>query len=270
MPPGDFCTIIDRISSLFTAVTFVRTGEPLVNDGILDMIAKARASGLIVTLNSNLATLDRDFIRALLQAGPHRITTTLISADAEGYNSKQVGASFDQTVSNITEICHGRQEAGRAFPIVEVQLIANQRSVRQVDEFARIVERIGCDIAYVKPMRVDLLRHDDEYRRILVDDLPLGHQVCNYEAGPSGELRLKYPGPCPQNDYIFVSVDGDVFPCLFAPGHIEAYGNLLEQSFEEVWNGCGLAQDKKSLFLRRGHLICRACVPSREISLRVR
>lgn len=269
MLADDFASVMRHASRRVTAVTFVRTGEPLSNPDILKMIDEARKRSLVVTLNSNLATLGQAIIDELIDLAPHRIVTTLISAEREEYEAKQVGAKFERTISNIAAICSARRERKRHFPLVEVQLIATKTSVKQIDAFRRIVERIGCDSAYVKPMRVDTERDDEAYRRIHVDDLPVGHEVCNYELDSAGRPILKCQEVCPQSENIYVTADGDVFPCLFAFGNVEPYGNLVTDGWRSVWTKSGLRDDKRRRLRDRGHRMCASCIPSREISRRV-
>ncbi len=269
MPADDFASVMRHASRRVTAVTFIRTGEPLSNPDILKMIDEARKRSLVVTLNSNLATLSQSTLNELINLAPHRIVTTLISAEREEYEAKQVGAKFEETVSNIAAICSARRKRKRHFPLVEVQLIATRTSVNQVDAFRRIVERIGCDSAYVKPMRVDTARDDETYRRIHVDDLPFGHEVCNYELDSAGRPTLKYQEVCPQSENIYVTADGDVLPCLFAFGNLESYGNLITDDWRSVWRRSGLRRDKRRRLRDRGLPVCASCIPSREISRRV-
>jgi len=266
MSAQDFALVMQHVGRHVTAVTFIRTGEPLMNPELLEIIGEARKRRVIVTLNSNLATLKHDMIDPLIDIAPHRIVTTLISADADEYEAKQVGAGLDETVENIAAICRARRAKGQHFPVVEVQLIATRTSVRQIDEFMEIVERIGCDLAYVKPMRVDTTRTDELYRRIHIEDVPIGHDVCNYELDSAGHLVLKHQGPCPQLENIYVTADGDVYPCLFASENAEPYGNLTTDDWRTLWNASGLARDKRVKLRRRGLSMCANCVPSKEIS----
>ena len=266
MSAQDFASVMKHTVRHVAAVTFIRTGEPLMNPEILEIIGEARKRRVIVTLNSNLATLNHDMIDALIDIAPHRIVTALISTEAEEYEAKQVGAKFEETISNLAAMCRARRDRGQHFPVVEVQLIATRTSVRQIDEFTEIVERIGCDLAYVKPMRVDTTRTDEIYRRIHIEDVPIRHEVCNYELGSAGPLVLKHQGPCPQQENIYVTADGDVYPCLFAVESVKPYGNLITDDWRVVWNACGLARDKRAKLRRRGLAMCANCVPSKEIS----
>ncbi|MBN2207904.1 MAG: radical SAM protein [Candidatus Coatesbacteria bacterium] len=269
MPKADFARLLDTASAHITALTFIRTGEPLVNPDILEMIEMTVSRSLMVTLNSNLATMPEGVAEALVDIAPHRIVTTLISADPEEYEAKQVGAALERTVWNIASVCSTKKRRGKQFPMVEVQLIATKSSVNQIEQFRRIVERVGCDAAYLKPMRVDTARQDEQYREVHIDDLPIGHDVCNYELDPKGNPVLKYANSCPQAENVFVTVDGDVYPCLFAVGKSEPYGNLISDCWSAVWKKSGLSRRKRTHLMRRGDAMCSACIPSVEIGIRV-
>jgi len=270
MPLSDFRKIIRNCSGQVTAITFIRTGEPTVNPELLDMIELARRKGFIVTLNSNLATIEPEMIERLVAIQPHRIVMTFISADPKEYEAKQVGASFEQTVNTLLAIHEAKRQAGKTLPLVEVQLIATKSSVKQLEKFEELVRRVRCDAAYVKPMRVDLRRTDSRYERVHLDDVPIGHEVCNYDLDSEGRLVLKYQEGCPQEENVFVTVDGEVYPCLFSPDDAKSYGNLISDDWKAVWKGSGLAADKRGVLRRRGHPMCSACIPSREISLTVK
>jgi radical SAM protein with 4Fe4S-binding SPASM domain len=74
------------------------------------------------------------------------------------------------------------------------------------------------------------------------------------------ELRRIYPGYCPQSVLrLKVDNEGNAYPCCVGVGEKLKLGNVVEQTFDEIWNG-PTNQD-----LRRGMLtgdvpdLCQAC-----------
>ncbi len=74
------------------------------------------------------------------------------------------------------------------------------------------------------------------------------------------EIRYFYPGYCVQSvDHIKIHADGEAYPCCVAESGKLKLGNVIEQSFDEVWNS------KEAQDLRRGMLtgdlpdMCKGC-----------
>jgi len=55
-------------------------------------------------------------------------------------------------------------------------------------------------------------------------------------------------------EWALISTDGNVRPCCYAG---ESVGNLAEQSFEEIWNGPGMASLRQDLLAGRVNRVCR-------------
>jgi len=72
-------------------------------------------------------------------------------------------------------------------------------------------------------------------------------------------IRERYPHFCHMGAvYLKVSPRGDVFPCCVAADEL-LMGNILEQPFEEVWNGERYRRFRRRMNTREYPEACRTC-----------
>jgi radical SAM protein with 4Fe4S-binding SPASM domain len=73
-------------------------------------------------------------------------------------------------------------------------------------------------------------------------------------------LSRMHPGFCPMAmNYLKVTPDGAVYPCCRGPKELQM-GNVLEQSFEEIWNGPAYQAFRRGMLSGEYPEVCRTCV----------
>jgi radical SAM protein with 4Fe4S-binding SPASM domain len=60
-------------------------------------------------------------------------------------------------------------------------------------------------------------------------------------------------------NYLKVTPDGAVYPCCRGPDELRM-GNVLQQSFEEIWNGPRYQEFRRRMFTADYPEVCRTCV----------
>ena len=72
-------------------------------------------------------------------------------------------------------------------------------------------------------------------------------------------LKEEYPTFCHHMaSYLKVDVDGSAYPCCLGPADLRL-GNILHQSFDEVWNGERARSLRRSFFTKDLLPPCRTC-----------
>jgi radical SAM protein with 4Fe4S-binding SPASM domain len=73
-------------------------------------------------------------------------------------------------------------------------------------------------------------------------------------------LAAMHPGFCPMAmNYLKVTPDGAVYPCCRGPDELRM-GNVLEQPFEQIWNGPAYQEFRRRMLAGDYPKVCRDCV----------
>ncbi len=183
-------------------------GEPLVHPKLPEMIAYAKAKGIVdVFLNTNAAFLTETKSRQLINAGVDRIIISFEGYEKDLYESQRVGAIFEETVENVRNFMIIRRELNKTLPWVRIQTVLLDELENKQADYADFWEEYVDEVAYV-----DL---KNEVNRIAVGE---NDWVC-----PQLWQRLT------------ISWDGRIMPCVNDTFCNMCLGKILKTSIEDVW-----------------------------------
>lgn len=261
--------IIDKISHNYKPVLVFSGGEPLTYPYIFEAAEYARGKGLVVALASNGVLINPSVAEKIKKGGFHRVAISLDGRDPLTHNKFRGEGSFQKTISAIKLLIEREvsvQVNTTVFrsnyeQIPDIHNFCKELGVRSFHIFAFVP--VGCGITIPSSERLN----PQEYERFLKDLLIL-------EENSSLEIKLtcaptyyrillqggkKLPvhiskGCLAGGGICFISSKGEVYPCGYLP--ISA-GNILNQSFEEIWQSSSLFKTLREPANLKGK--CRVC-----------
>jgi len=235
--------VIARLAEIGVPHVVFTGGEPTLHDPLLELIAHARRSNLIVGLNTNGRRLaEPGFTRTLADAGLNHAQITLESHRAETHNAMTGAASFDETVAGVRRSL----DAG-LHTITNTTL--TRRNIDEVESLVDFLHGLGlCTIAANGMIHAGC-GHDSP-EAVAEDELAPALTRLRDRAGelsmrflwytPTAYCRLSPleldlgPRRCNAAEYsICVEPNGDVLPCQ---SYYEPAGNLLADPWNAIWN----------------------------------
>lgn len=207
---ADHCFIAKVIEQVRTLdlkwLRFCGDGEPTLHPELADFVRLARDAGVpIVGFVTNGTLLGSPLVDRLHDAGLNFLTVSLDAATEETYTRIRRGKVPLSTVeNNLRRILALRARTG--WPIeVQVNFVVQPDNVAEVDLFvARWCGEVD---------RVNLLR------RTTFDG-----------------MRDPAKGPCYMaRSKLYVSVDGDIYPCFHLYPPVQPIGTLSTDTIGEVW-----------------------------------
>jgi len=145
--------LIDQAGALgVPSMKFNWRGEPLLNPKLPEMIARAKANGVLETIiNTNATTLDEAMARRLIEAGIDLITYSFDGGTRESYERMRPGRfgvnGFDAVYANIRRFAKIRRELGSPFPRTKIQMILTEQTFAEQDSFFALFEDCVDDVA---------------------------------------------------------------------------------------------------------------------------
>ncbi|MFC1771468.1 radical SAM protein [Candidatus Margulisiibacteriota bacterium] len=288
---SEFKHIIDTIPGIFyTEINGV--GEPLLHPNIIEMITYAHKKGISTGFFTNATLMTPEISRKLIKAkGLVSIKVSIDTGDPKAFNNLRTGADFNQILDNVAAFQRIKKETGNLFPEVVVSMTAMPEYIRDIPKLVEALKKIGLNSLYIK----DVLAHTNIkgvteiektikslglnaqeeladygfYTRKLTSEETFqiheyhkeyakqGFSIYYYHAAEknhSSSRTCKAPWST-----IYINANGDVNPCCFSFLYPEMYfGNILKQSFTEIWNN-HMYQDFRSSLKNRLPSCCLPC-----------
>lgn len=183
-------------------------GEPLLHPQVVDMVAYAKARGVLdVYFNTNGMLLSENLALGLMDAGLDRISVSMEGTDPVAFERERRGAKFGRILRNLDRLISLRTQKGFAHPRVRVQT--------------------------VKFPHLDL----EDYRSFWLEH---GDEVAAVDYKDSCQRVMDQISPewaCPQLwQRMTIEWTGAIMPCNNDDYRRLQVGNVKERSIQDCWH----------------------------------
>jgi MoaA/NifB/PqqE/SkfB family radical SAM enzyme len=221
--------IIDEIKGKSSAVSLYYLGDPLVHPDLDTMCRIAYDARLNVHISTNFSfRLTDERIQNLLKSGVTHLTVCVDGLSQEKYEQTRVGGRIELVISNLKRLCGFKRELGLHYPKIEVQYIAFEHNVDELEQARRLFRELKVDKVSV------LYGSTDNW----ASRVPERYSVYG---GKENKLLPQCLWP---HFFMLVKYDGDVIPCCShrlseqysRTDDSHAVGNVFQTSIREIWN----------------------------------
>lgn len=269
--------VMDRLLAILPCVqefSLTPLGEPLLWSGLDDFLQRYRATGARnLRLTTNGALMSEARARSLVEAGTRKILISMESADPEMYASLRRGARLEQISEALLRLAEHKRRLSTPWPRVILAATFMRRNIEHLPGLVAFAEEHGAEAISVQLMDPDNPEFEDEMlhrhpvitrealrrageeamgRGVRLDLHPALERMLSSDRDtpepgepepPDAPSRIAGLSPeavslIDRCDYpwtsLMVDTNGDARPCCWAAMR---YGNLANQSFDEVWNG---------------------------------
>lgn len=200
-------------------------GEPFLNRDILEMTRTASRTSR-VNLSTNALLIRREQVEPIVASGVGDMIVSIDGATQEVYEKYRVGGKVEDAFRALGWLAEENRRQGSPVSITP-QFIVFEHNRHEIETFRARCEGLGLRPVFKAPyLRGHASRFRasslPEYQRRTWDDLP--------------SLRQAISGCTNPPDVLTVDVQGKVILCCHDYDGQESFGNLLESSFEEIWN----------------------------------
>lgn len=224
-----FERIVREAEALGIRKMVITGGEPLLDKGVADKIAFAKAHGFeYVHMFTNGSLMDERRARAVISSGLDSLTWSVDSARKEEYEKIRINLSFDTVIANLRRFVSIRAEMGLKRPLTRVNLVTLPQNLRSRKAFRGFFAEF-VDLVEI----VDSHNFADNPAEIVVDQARAYTQKTRY---PCHLLFQK----------VVVQPDGKVSKCGIDFGQHSVVGDLSEQSLGEVLHSERVLDVKKN------------------------
>ncbi len=229
---------------------YLSGGEPLLYDGVFDIIKHGKECGIRMTVGTNGTKLQENTVKRLIDAGVDQVFVSLDHWVNEKHNFLRGGEVFDLAVKGIKIL-------KRYGIFTRVDSIVWQENYRGLDRFVDFCKELGVDeIAFAWPMKVGraaknywILPPEEEYLKIgkKLEELREKDIIkISYHRFRKFDERCEN---CPGGEKIFyINSFGNMSPCFWIstlmPGFFTEK-NIFDAYFSELLNDRAIIEFKK-------------------------
>ena len=218
MPVELFRSVIDEVCANRPLVKLYLSGEPLLHEGLFEMIEHAGARGCRTMLHTNATVLTGAMAERVLSSPLTFLCFSFDGCSEAVYERLRPSARFERVKSNIEQYLSLRRERGGAGPRTTIEIIRMNETVEMLEGFVSEWKGRGVDEVHIA-----------EYTTWhgLVED-----RRVESHAGPS---RYK---PCAAPfSHGCILADGTVVPCCLDVNGRMPMGNVEADGFRAIWAG---------------------------------
>lgn len=223
-------------------------GEPLLNKELPDMAVQMKRIGVDVAMASNGVLLEKEISQQCLNAFTW-IRFSMAAIHESTYKKIHRGKDGDlkKALDNIAYAVEWKKKHGLPTTL-GVQCLLIQENKNEIIDMAKELKKIGVDYFTIKPysqhtqsenhLEVDyqeLLGLEDEIRGCETEQFKIYYRS---NAMKKMKQRKTYDNCYGLPFMTHIDAKGNVWPCINFVGQAKfLYGNMYEQTFEEIWNG---------------------------------
>ncbi|MFO8001830.1 MAG: radical SAM protein [Marinilabilia sp.] len=254
----NFSKIINESESYLFYLNLYFQGEPLLHPHIAEIVRTAAKKHIYTTISTNAQRLDEKMCQKLVEAGLSRIVISLDGFTQPVYETYRRGGDVEIVKKGILQLLETRANAKQDHPLVVVQFLAFRHNIHELPEIKKWCRRTGVDKMEIKPAQLNAFGD----RKISPPK-----EKSRYTTGENGIHQIKghpYNHCWRQWSSAVITWNGTVGPCCYDKDLEWPYGNIHDQSLDEIW---------KSMYANslRGHIlsdrsginICRNCPEGR-------
>lgn len=244
-----FERIINELSPWLLNVNLYFQGEPMMHPRFFSLLETSRNLNTIVSTNGHF--LSEENCEKLMVSGLSKLIISLDGFDREAYSAYRKGGDFDKVYAGIKLLALLKKK-NRHSPELEVQCLVNSYNETQIPAMKMFAAGLGVRLR-LKSMQV----YDEER---VAEWMPRQKKFRRYTI--EGEEQAKrLPDRCARLWFNpVVSWDGKVVPCCFDKDADYIMGDLVKESFREIWHGERYREFRNMVLQKRSDIdICRNC-----------
>ncbi|GAB4127646.1 MAG: hypothetical protein OHK0045_19310 [Raineya sp.] len=259
---GFYEKIIDQLADHLLYLILYFQGEPYLHPQFFELVKYASQKKIYTATSTNAHYLHQKNIEKTLEAGLDRLIVSIDGTTQETYEAYRIGGNLEKVIRGTENLIKTRKQHKLKKPYVIFQFLVVKPNEHQIEEVKVLARDLGVDKVVFKTAQI----YDYQNGSPL---LPLQEKYSRYKLQEDGSYRIK-------NDLLnqcwkmwhscVITWDGKVVPCCFDKDASHQLGNLLENSFEEVWQSKAYNQFRQQLLISRKNIdICQNCTEGTKV-----
>jgi radical SAM protein with 4Fe4S-binding SPASM domain len=202
-------------------------GEPLLNNQLPYFIQFANRYKMYTVLSTNAQLLTKAWADAIVKSGLSKIIISLDGFSQESYAKYRNGGKLELVKQGILHILQAKKDFKSKLPYVQVQVLVNKFNEHEIPQIKKWIKSLKNVCLELKSMQI---YSDFNY-------LPENTKFNRYERkNDTWKMKKSSKSKCFRIwSQCVVTHNGDVLPCCYDKNGDFVFGNLMQNSINEVW-----------------------------------
>jgi radical SAM protein with 4Fe4S-binding SPASM domain len=239
LSPEHLQLILEKIRPFIINVVFQGDCEPTMSPHLPDLVRIASKFSTSIAVVTNGTLLSSDYAHKLIQNGTNWFTFSIDDHRAEAFDKIRVGASLDKILEHLDTLIDMRDTAYLGIHVGIHKIVMPYDTIETLKEFVRVfyIQRRVNHITISPLVKMgdikvkNFLRFRNELECSLMDD-GIFLNLREFNSFPYRTL-YKYCG----TNLLFIDREGNLSPCGLHVQRCRSFGNLLDQSLDEITQG---------------------------------
>lgn len=225
-----------------------------MNPAFLDMIRTASARGFHTITSTNAHFLTKNnTAQTLVDSGLAELVVSLDGYDDDSYQSVREMGCLSTVLQGMNAVKEAKKETGAASPRITAQCLLLKKVESRLEEVREVAMKAGADRVAWKTAQVSSLEEASQV-------LPTNQNLWRYRINNHQLVTKRQWNGCLRTWFSTVVLcDGSVVPCCFDKDGEYIMGNLLHQSFQEIWHCKPYMDFRRKTLRHRAFRICHNC-----------
>jgi radical SAM protein with 4Fe4S-binding SPASM domain len=277
MSLNTFKKVLDNFSSRTTPWVNFTGGEPLLNSDFFQILSYTKRKNFKTSFFTNcslIGKIELEKLRGIIQ-NANIINISVDGITKEIYETIRENGNFETLIKNIKKLV-GLKNVYSPKTQIGISFTASSINFHQLLDLPLFAKEMGIDRILIQQVRIPTIIDEEKYKNLsnIYKALRIDSEEFNKKIKivellcRKLKLTLNWnplfkPKDClwPWKT-IFVQYDGSVLPCcqfIEIENKTCIMGNLLNQSFSQIWNNEKYQKLRKTLISNRIPEICKHC-----------
>jgi len=256
----NFKKMVDQVQNHLIWLTFYFQGEPYLNKDFLKMVKYAHSKGMYTMTSTNAHYFTPETAQQTIESGLSRIIISMDGVTQETYEQYRKGGSLDKVKEGISELVNWKKKLKSSTPHIVLQFIVFGHNEHEVEEVKKIGKELGVDEVKLKSAQIydfnnaHLISTNEKYSRYK-------------QEGNSYKIKASLMDHCWRMwSSAVITWDGKMIPCCFDKDANYQVGNVLTNTFKEVWFSPAYNDFRQKVLVDRKSIdICTNCTEGTEV-----
>ncbi len=236
MPLDTFKAMWDKVRTFTKNIYLLGGGETFMHPKVYEILEYCKDANIVIHTNAN-TKMDFDKIIDYV----NQIHISVDGINQEMYEKYRVNGNFEKVINNVRGLVKAKRQRKADSPEILFKFIAFKHTEQYENEAYALAESLDVDSFRLEPAAFPALHLGRDMYNEFMPTKP-EHKRLGYIDFEKKEMCLpRYKdNACCTASFIsyFVNIKGDISPCCNLSTHpnIITFGNLSENSFEEIWN----------------------------------
>jgi radical SAM protein with 4Fe4S-binding SPASM domain len=230
-------------------ITFHGWGEPLMSENLPEIIRLAHENRIFTVVTTNGSLLTDEMSEKIISSKLDHLVFSVDGIYEESYRKYRIGGSLETVLKNLRNLVLLKRKMESPTPFIEWQFIVFKHNEHEIDAARKLAGELGVDNIVFMPAYTEDASFD-----------PSDHK---YHLPKSSPLSKR--SDC---KHLWTTLtfhwSGSVVPCCYDYYGNIAYGNILAESFDQIWNNQKFHESRSIVSSGAGSnsedLYCSSCV----------